>query len=172
MVRLHTSLLAITLATGSALASSNEYQRRSEFHNQVQPRGFEQGVVPHRYFRFGHACASIFGQNNLQSRGFVDDEDLFVRDLDAFDDLEAREPLRFNLKSAGTVMRFGTKVAKHKNTKHFLTGVDYGNQIASTVQSRGLEDNEDLFGRDLDAEELFGREYDLLDDRDIIYDLD
>ena len=28
----------------------------------------------------------------LKSRDFEDDEDLFVRDLDAFDDLEAREP--------------------------------------------------------------------------------
>ena len=33
---------------------------------------------------------------------------------------------------------------------------------------RGLEENEDLFGRDFDAEELFEREYDVLDERDII----
>ena len=32
---------------------------------------------------------------------------------------------------------------------------------ANNVQSRGFEDDEELFGRDLDTEELFGREYDL-----------
>ena len=43
-----------------------------------------------RNFRCGLACAG-----RLQSREFVDEEDLFVRDLDASDDLEAREPLSF-----------------------------------------------------------------------------
>jgi hypothetical protein len=33
---------------------------------------------------------------------------------------------------------------------------------------RELEDNEDLFERDVDVEELFGREYYPLDERDII----
>jgi hypothetical protein len=51
-----------------------------------------------------------------------------------------------------------------------MTGVAYA--LNAAVQSRGLEHNEDLFGRDLDAEELFGREYDYLDERDIIDDLD
>ena len=37
-------------------------------------------------------------------------------------------------------------------------------------QRRGLEFDEDLVVRDLDAEELFGREYDLLDERDITID--
>ena len=37
---------------------------------------------------------------------------------------------------------------------------DFVNDLQS-VQSRGFEDDEELFGRDLDAEELFGREYDL-----------
>ena len=44
--------------------------------------------------------------------------------------------------------------------------MDYGQQIAGAFQSRALEDNEDLFGRDIDAGELFGREYDLLEERD------
>jgi hypothetical protein len=63
------------------------YQRRSELDvdNQFQQR------LPHwppgLRFRFGFACAPH--NNNLQFRGFVD-EDLFVRDLDAFDYLEAR----------------------------------------------------------------------------------
>jgi len=43
----------------------------------------------------------MYGHNNLQSRGLVDEEDFFVRDLDAFDDIEAREPLGF--KAAGSV---------------------------------------------------------------------
>ena len=85
-------------------------------------------------------------------------------------------PLNADLWPYSTVVRFGTKVAKHKHTKNFMTGVDYGQQISSTLQSsRDLEDNdEDLFrvGRDLDTEELFEREYDLLDERDIIFDLD
>ena len=66
--------------------------------NQIETRGFEQGlVVPHRHLRLGLAalaCAS-FRQNNIQSRKFEDEEDLFERDIDAFDDLEAREPSKF-----------------------------------------------------------------------------
>jgi hypothetical protein len=242
MVRLHTSLLVVTLAsTGSALASSNEYQRRNELdvNNQVQSRGFEQGVlvVPSRHF--------VFGQNNLQSRGFVDEEDLFVRDLDAFDnlearrehigigsarrarrtfksrrkiakhkrargfrrwrnklqfitgpgydpgsgsfeptshfspigrdldDLEAREPIGFE--SAGSEFEFEKKITEDKRARRFLTVLDhdYEQQITGTFHSHGLEDdNEDLSGRDLEAEELFGRGYDLLEERDIIDDLD
>ena len=70
-------------------------------------------------------------------------------------------------------------VAKHRRTKQAVkgldrvaTGVAVGQEIASTFQSRGFEENEDLYGRDLNAEELYGREYDLLDERDIIDDLD
>jgi hypothetical protein len=50
-----------------------------------------------------------------------------------------------------------------------LKGLQYA---VDAFQSRGLADNEDLFGRDLDVEELFGRGYDYLDERDIIDDLD
>ena len=40
----------------------------------------------------------------VKNRGLEDDEDLFVRDLDANDDLEAREPLGAGLfKGAGSV---------------------------------------------------------------------
>jgi len=52
-----------------------------------------------------------------------------------------------------------------------MKGVDYGQQAAGAFQSRGLEDDEDIFIRDLDAEEFFGREYDL-DERGTIDDLD
>ena len=74
------------------------YQRRSDLDNQLQSRGFEQGgAVHHHHFRYGQACASVFGQDNLNP----DEEDLFVRDTDAFDDLEAREPL--GIRTAGSV---------------------------------------------------------------------
>ena len=57
--------------------------------------GFEQGLVaPHHHLRFGLACAS-FGQNNIQSRRFEDEEDLFIRDIDAFYDFKARELSKF-----------------------------------------------------------------------------
>ena len=39
-------------------------------------------------------------------------------------------------------------------------------------RSRGLEDDEELLRRDLDAEEFFGRDYDLFDERDTFDDLD
>jgi len=61
------------------------------------------------------------------------------------------------------------------NARRFLTGLDhdYEQLIAGTFQSHGLEDdNEDLSGRDLEAEELFGRGYDLLEERDAVDDLD
>jgi len=143
MVKFHTSLLAVTLATGSALASSNDFQRRSEgdVNNRVQ------------HLRYGLACAG-----RLQSRGVVDEEDLFVRD-DAFDDLEAREPIRFNTKSATAAFKWGKRLAGHKNTKKALKAAQYGQDIYNTVQSRGLEDDEDLFLRELDAfDDLEARE--------------
>ena len=45
---------------------------------------------------YGQQIAGAF-----QSRALDDNEDLFVRDLDAFDDLETREPL--GVKSVGSV---------------------------------------------------------------------
>jgi hypothetical protein len=159
MVKLYTSLLAITLATGSALASSSDYERRSDIQ------------APISHLRFGLACAR---HDNLQSRGFEDEEDLFVRD-DAFDDLEAREPGKFGALSSA--FKIGKKIAGHKNTKNAFRALDYSQQAYGAVQqfrqlrSRGFEDDEDIFVRDLDAEELVGRD-DLLDQRDIIDDLD
>ena len=43
-------------------------------------------------------------------------------------------------------------------------------RVASHLKHRGLEDEEDLLVRDLDAEELFVREYDLFDERDYSVD--
>jgi len=109
----------------------------------------------------------------VKSRGLEDDEDLFVRDLDAFDDLEAREPGGKG-ELLSDAFKFGERIAKHKNTKHLMTAVDVGSQAYGAyqmVKSRGLED-EDIFERDLDTDELFGREYDLLDERDTFDDLD
>jgi len=135
MVGLHTFFLAVTLATGPAVACSNEYLRHSE-----------PDVLPYRHYRYGHALAGAFG---FQSRALEDDEDLFGRDLEVSDGLEVREPFNF-----GKVIQMGERVAEHKHTKNFLKGANYGQQIAgaaSTYQSRALEDDEDLFGRDLEV---------------------
>ena len=66
-------------------------------------------------------------------------------------------------------------LAEHKNTKHVMTAVDTASQVYGAyqmVKSRGFEDDEDMFVRDVDTEEFFGREYDLLDERDTFDDLD
>ena len=69
--------------------------------------------------------------------------------------------LNADLRSYRSAFKFGKRIAKHKNTKHILNAIDYEQQVEGALQSR--DDNEDLFGRDLDVEELFGREYDILD---------
>jgi len=108
----------------------------------------------------------------LNSRGLEDDEDLFVRDLDALDDLEAREPGGGAINAITGAFKFGMRLGEHKHAKHLKTAIDVGTDAYQTVNSRGLEDDEDIFVRDLDTEELFGREYDLLDERDTFDDLD
>jgi len=285
MVKLQTSLLAVTLATGSALAYANEFQRRGEsdvnnqgpipnFHlrfglalakqNNLQPRGFvdeddlfvrddafddveartissksakqfktavDVGIQAYSAyqavksrgleddedlfvrdldalddlearepgggafkavtgaFKFGmrlgkhkhtrHAlkalntASDVVGDvQTLNSRGLEDDEDLFVRDLDALDDLEAREPGGGAINAITGAFKFGMRLGEHKHAKHLKTAIDVGTDAYQTVNSRGLEDDEDIFVRDLDTEELFGREYDLLDERDTFDDLD
>lgn len=143
MVRLHTSLLAVTLAISSALAFSNEHQRR-QFDNQVQAR---------------------------QLSSFPNEKDLFGRELDIYDDLEerslmgsakfakfARVAARLGpVGNAATLLSVG-KAAVNHFTKNPRSG-DYSR--GSYYQRRDLY--EDLLGRDLDAEDLFGREYDGLD---------
>ena len=42
-------------------------------------------------------------------------------------------------------------LAEHKNTEHLKTAVNVGTQAYQMVKSRGLEDEEDLFVRDLNA---------------------
>jgi hypothetical protein len=130
--------------------------------------------------RFGLACASV-GQNNIQSRRFEDEEDLFVRDIDAFDDLEAREPSKFG--SAGSVFFYIYSKTQlnadlwsyRKATRQVVKGLDTaatalsaGQQIYSffhppvdqnNIKSRGFEDDEDLFVRDIGAfDDLEARE--------------
>ena len=81
--------------------------------------------------------------------------------------------------SYSKAFKFIKKIGGSKRTRRVAKGVnraanayDVGQQISSTFQSRGLEDDDYLYGRDLDVEELFGREYDLLEERDAIDDLD
>jgi hypothetical protein len=85
-------------------------------------------------------------------------------------------PLNVDIWSYSTAFKFGKKIAGHKNTKNAFKAIDYGSQAYNTYanfkQGRGFEDDEDVFGRDLDAEEFFERDYDVLDERDIIDDLD
>jgi len=111
----------------------------------------------------------------VKSRDLEDDEGIFVRDLDAFDDLEAREPGEGKISAISDAFKFGKKLYEHKNTKHLMTAVDVGTQAYGAyqmVKSRDLGDDEGVFERDLDADEFFGREYDLFDERDTFDDLD
>ena len=43
-----------------------------------------------------------------------------------------------------TLIRFGSKVAKHKRTKKILTDVDYEEQIASAFQARNYGDPQEF----------------------------
>ena len=82
-------------------------------------------------------------------------------------------PLNADIRSYSSAYKVGKEIAGHKNTKNAFKALDYGSRIYSNLhQSRGFEDDEDVFERDLDAEELFERDFDLLDERDIIDDLD
>jgi len=153
MVRLHTFLLAVTLATGPAVACSNEHQREPEVlphrHLDLEAREpfsigraveFGEEVGKHRHTKhflkgvdYGMQAANAV--NTYQSRALDDDEDLLVR-----------EPF-----SIGKAVEFGEEVGKHRHTKHILKGVDYGMQAANAVntyQSRALDDDEDLFVRE------------------------
>ena len=70
-----------------------------------------------------------------------------------------------------SAFKFGSRLLKHKHTRHAFKALDYGSQAYGAVQNRDLEDD-DIFVRDLDTEEVFGRESDLLDERDAFDDLD
>ena len=68
-------------------------------------------------------------------------------------------PLNVDLSSYREAFEFGKRIFKGKHIKGFADGVDIGQQVASNFQSRGFEDNEDLFGRDMDAfDDLEARE--------------
>jgi hypothetical protein len=165
MVKLHPSLLAVTLAIGSALAFPAGYQRRSEIdvNTQVESRGFEHEedlVVrqPTLNLRFGLAAAGM-PRNSFQSRALEDNDDLFDRDI--LDELEAREPFRVPV---GAWAKAEHMYRSHRNTIHHVAkGASFAQDLSNSFQgqSRSLEDDEGLFERDLDSEELFEREYDL-----------
>jgi hypothetical protein len=146
-----------------------------------------------KYIQTGADLYSTYQQMQQQQptrRSFEDDEDLFVRDLDDEefygrefdDDLEAREPVKFSLKSASTAVGWVNRMSKHEHTKKAVKYLKTGADLYSSYQQqqqqptrRSFEDDEDVFVlRDLDDEEFFGREYDydLFDERDIIDDLD
>ena len=55
---------------------------------------------------------------------------------------------------------------KHRAGHRLGQAMDIASAASQTVQNREFIDDEEVFGRDLDAEELFGREYDLFDDLD------
>lgn len=162
MVKLILFFLTVTLAVGSALASSEEYQRRSKI--QVQPRGLDREEElfvrqPLMKMRFGLAVARRF-----EPRGFEDNDDVFGRDT--WDDLEAREPSR--ARAAAGAARAAAGLA-HKHGGHFMKGMEFG---IGFLQNRALENEDGLFGRDLDAEELLERDRDFLDERDTFDDMD
>ena len=115
------------------------------------------------HFRYHHFVCTA-DRCHLQSRGFEDDEDLFVRDIDTFDDLEAREPFDIGLAASVSLIiynkyllnadlwsyskefEFGEKMFTHKS----------GNDARRSpwtfrIHPRGFEDEEDLFERDIDA---------------------
>jgi len=142
MVRLHTSLLAVSLVTGSVLASFSEYQRRSERDVVSQPI---------RHLRFGYAL----GDHSVQSREFEDNNDLFGRD--SLDNLETREP-EFPV---GAFAAAGKKLAKHVNSRHLNRAANAADnlnsaiQIVGSFQKRGLEDDETLVGREISKGSVF-----------------
>ena len=80
----------------------------------------------------------------------------------------SKTQLNADLWSYSKALEFAEKIGKSKRTRRVAKGVDraataydVGQQISNTFQSHGLEDNEYIYGRDLDVEELFGWEYDL-----------
>ena len=49
-------------------------------------------------------ASQVYGDvQTMNSRDLEDNEDLFLRDLDAFDDLEVREPAGNSMKAVGSV---------------------------------------------------------------------
>ena len=134
------------------------YQRRSDLdvNNQVKARG-EQGVdAPYHHFRYNFACTA--GRCTLQFHGSEDEEGLFVRDIDAFDDLEAREPFNFEL-AASVFLTIYNEYPLNADLRSYSKAFDFGEKIFEhkskkgdrTFHSRGFEDEEDLFVRDIDA---------------------
>jgi hypothetical protein len=55
---------------------------------------------------------------------------------------------------------------KHRAGHRLGQAMDVASAASQSLQNREFVDDEEVFGRDLDAEELFGREYDLFDDLD------
>ena len=69
-------------------------------------------------------------------------------------------PLNEDIWSYSSAYKVGKEIAGHKNTKNAFKALDYGSRIYSNLhQSRGFEDDDDVFVRDFDAsDDLEARE--------------
>jgi hypothetical protein len=178
MVKLYASLLALTLATSSALA----YPLTNRIGIVINQRDLDQGFSGREYL-------------------------LDARDTYHNDDLEERSIFSLfgalgKAASAGKAIKAGSQIAKvagkarkvHEGAKQILPPTrnqNKGNRVAATFKNifgsiksalsrarrhhrRDLEDDEELLGRDdFEADELFEREYDdSLVERDDFDDLD
>jgi hypothetical protein len=176
MVKLYASLLALALATGLALALSDDY-----YHRRSEPDGqeiiFAREEYPYRrellekrqpnFFLHvaknglkklsHHGAHNAIGNNNNNNnnnRRELDAEEFFGREYD----FEAREPVGFS--SAVHLVQAGHKAAhRHHAVRRVGQVADVTDSVQNAFQNRAFENDEDLFGRDLDAEELFGRRY-------------
>jgi len=144
MVKLYTSLVALALLTGSALAFSDEFQRRSELDSDLYSREF-------------------LDSDNQEIFTREDFEDLYIREI--FDDLEAREPgfgalfgLGAKLIGKGVSKGIAKKAAGSaaKRAGHYV--VKHPGRVQNRIQN-GYSTYQNLRSRELDGEDLFGREY-------------
>jgi len=239
MVRLHTSLLALSFVTGLVLASSDDYQRRDELFerdldveeffgrqydlldersdtfDEPEARGLFSGlfkVVEKEGEKVAKSAvkgrigtvmkATTKTAAKLEHHGGKLEKQLKpARRLEKklTSSTRSRRVVKRLKPSKKRVMKELRRAAKqaNKNTgNNDNQNNDSQNRINRDlerarqevadadrrlppslqfhVQSRGLEDDEELLRRDLEAEEVFGREYDHLpvDERDIFDDLD
>jgi len=171
MVKLYSSLLALTLATSSALASYQD--RRGRIGIVIRQRDLDQDFSGREYL--------------LDARGTYDDLEArsFLSALDGEAGSEVGKlVVKHGLKKGGNPSHVAKK-AGEEVANHWKAGVSAKNNIPAVLKNifevlkkhggfhpnrRGLEDDEELLQRDFDDEfeVFFGREYDdFLIERDI-----